>query len=92
MIGSRRSGFERDTCGLGRWIGEVPVDRIADYQGGGSVGGQGGEGHDCTAGTGTWEKRDTPRGGRKETAKITSAPRSVLECRGAARPVLRFLH
>lgn len=21
--------------------------------------GQGGEGHDCTAGTGTWEKRDT---------------------------------
>jgi len=38
MIGSRRSGLERDTCGLGRWIGEVPVDRIADYQGG-SVGG-----------------------------------------------------
>lgn len=34
MIGSRRSGLERDTCGLGRWIGEVPVDRIADYQGG----------------------------------------------------------
>lgn len=33
MIGSRRSGLERDTCGLGRWIGEVPVDRIADYQG-----------------------------------------------------------
>lgn len=32
MIGSRRSGLERDTCGLGRWIGEVPVDRIADYQ------------------------------------------------------------
>jgi len=31
MIGSRRSGLERDTCGLGRWIGEVPVDRIADY-------------------------------------------------------------
>jgi len=32
MIGSRRSGLERDTCGLGRWIGEVPVDRIADYR------------------------------------------------------------
>lgn len=69
MIGSRRSGLERDTCGLGRWIGEVPVDRIADYQGtgwgGGETGGgralvgQGGEGHDCTAGTGTWEQRDT---------------------------------
>lgn len=38
MIGSRRSGLERDTCGLGRWIGEVPVDRIADYQEG-SIGG-----------------------------------------------------
>lgn len=51
MIGSRRSGLKRDTCGLGRWIGEVPVDRIADYQGGALVG-QGGEGHDCTVGTG----------------------------------------
>lgn len=40
MIGSRRSGLERDTCGLARWIGEVSVDRIADYRGGGeSVGG-----------------------------------------------------
>lgn len=42
MIGSRRSGLKRDTCGLGRWIGEVPVDRIADYQEAGgreSVGG-----------------------------------------------------
>lgn len=38
MIGSRRSGLERDTCGLGRWIGEVPVDRIADYQGAGREG------------------------------------------------------
>lgn len=62
MIGSRRSGLERDTCGLGRWIGEVPVDRIADYRGRGrgreSVGGtRRGEGHDCTAGTGTYGEK-----------------------------------
>lgn len=43
MIGSRRSGLERDTCGLARWIGEVPVDRIADYQEGGGEEGSVGE-------------------------------------------------
>jgi len=62
MIGSRRSGLERDTCGLGRWIGEVPVDRIADYRGGGvALVGQGGEGHDCTAAGTDGRKGARPR-------------------------------
>lgn len=82
MIGSRRSGLERDTCGLGRWIGEVPVDRIADYRGGGSIDrARRGESHDCTAGTGTREKRDSLKWWERDSEDhFRSAKRTRTSC------------